>query len=377
MCGLLLRTLAVVAIATTSATRTPAQAVQFDTSPAGYLERPGELYTLQLGALPTMRFQQGDGGLRQGNPLSVLGVGCRLDNRSYDATMGVGRSWTRVALNMSETANALKMLETFQSNRLATPVSVFDGKVTWPTVTGRPQKPKWGAEVAFPFRSPFAYGGKNDLLLEWVFQGGSLANQGTWRSSLPYYLDAASATGVSFSDEAANITTGQCGNAAVRMTWNNFHQDHATPSYRGKTLAIGETWNAVAGKPLIHAWGLPLQRPVNIGALCNNLHIQPMVFFFGVGSQPSPPFDPGGSHRTSDIWFRSAPSSFGVTAGAQAAFENAQGRLSLTGARTMRLAGAPPAPVAKILIWSDNPATTTGTRLNTPWTMAFLAFAYR
>ncbi|MHC4812845.1 MAG: hypothetical protein ACYTKC_11010 [Planctomycetota bacterium] len=354
-----------------------AQSTRYVTSPAGYLQKPGELYTLQLGALRNMRFQQGDGILQKGAAVSILQLDYRLDNRTYASDQGVGRTWTQVTLSMSEVNRADRMSRTFSSNRLVTPVVVFQSKVTWSGVVGRPTVLKWGSHVSFPFLRPWAYSGKNDMLMEWVFTGGALANSAAWTASLPYYMDSASHTGVSFADEWSIVSTGQCGGPFVRMTYNNFHKQYQFPSQAGKTLAASESRLTTPNTPLIHTWGLPRATPLDVGARCNKLHIDPQVFFFGTGSKPNPPFDPGGSFLTPKLWFPTWPPAYGVRVGAQTAYVDAQQVFSLGGASFVKLPGAPPAPVRKLLIWSANIAAGTGTLLNTPWTTAFPRVWYR
>ena len=59
-----------------------------------------------------------------------------------------------------------------------------------PPVTGRPSSTPWG-HVAFPFTGTWVYTGKNDMLADYQFSHGTLANRVGWTraNNAYYYLD--------------------------------------------------------------------------------------------------------------------------------------------------------------------------------------------
>jgi hypothetical protein len=83
---------------------------------------------------------------------------------------------------------------TFANNLLTPPTRVFLGSVNWPAFTSQGQPGAFGGaagELDFPFAQPWTYGGTSDIVLDFDFNGGALANQGAWgnATSIGYGLD--------------------------------------------------------------------------------------------------------------------------------------------------------------------------------------------
>lgn len=139
-----------------------------------------------------MRQQHAEGELR-GMKLSLSEVAWRYDYRNHVASTTGGRTWTQVTLNLSDT-DWTKMVSTWTKNEYSTPVEVFNSKFAVPPKTGTPffQPDNFGGSLAVPFKSPYAYSGNQDLLLDWLFLGGTLDNNVTWSggTARSYYLDS-------------------------------------------------------------------------------------------------------------------------------------------------------------------------------------------
>lgn len=149
----------------------------------------------RLGQYQNERFQAADGQFRK-QLLIISEISYRLDaGRNYGTgtSGGGGRSWTRVTLHMAE-CDYDQVTNTFSTNVLTTPQKVFDAKMTWQAQVGVPSgnPVAWGSHGhKFPFSSGWVYSGSKDILLDYVFVGGTLANSAAWSGSTSkrYYLD--------------------------------------------------------------------------------------------------------------------------------------------------------------------------------------------
>ena len=168
------------------------------TSPAGGLTIEGQHYAYYLGRYADARYQFADGE-NKGKASAITEVRYRLDNRAHTTSTAMGRSWSNVTLQMSEMANFETMSNTWSQNISGTQTTVFSAKADWDSQTGTPMiKPDiWGGmkgKLRFPFTKPWVYTGKSDMLLDYAFTGGTLANASTWSGSTSryYYLDGES-----------------------------------------------------------------------------------------------------------------------------------------------------------------------------------------
>jgi len=253
------------------------------TSPNGLLSKDGGIYSFILGGLPSARFQFGDGEV-VGNKMVLTQVDYRLQRLvPYDIYMGSGRSWKSVTLDMA-TCDAGKMSPTYTLNVLSTPTRVFSSAVTWATVSGLQASNPWGKQVSFPFTTPFAYDGKADMLYDYQFNGGTLANRFPWGASTYqlYYLDGV--VNEEFSGALAYqqvpVSPVPCFDAAQNtaaypwMYATTYGDKYATASLAGKVHLYHESTYTAPSAAFLHALALNgTDKGVNVGARCSNLHL--------------------------------------------------------------------------------------------------------
>ncbi|MHC4078288.1 MAG: hypothetical protein ACYST0_07575 [Planctomycetota bacterium] len=259
------------------------------TSPAGYLTTAGSSYSYYLGRYSNGRYQMADGELK-GKTLAMTRFDFRLDNRSYGTTTGMGRSWTRVTLDMAET-DVADMTNAWDDNILTTPTRVFDSKMTWTTVTGRPSSTPWG-HVSFPFTKTWVYTGKNDMLAEYLFYGGTLANSGRWTggNNSYYYLDSIpNQDAISGSGTYMPTSSNNCNDSALSSTTGAytygyataFHVNYTTHTYRDKLRLYWYSYYTAPAKSVIHAFGVGRGNTagIDIGARCHRLYLDATLPF--------------------------------------------------------------------------------------------------
>ena len=122
-------------------------------------------------------------------PTGIRDVAYRLEYRLSRSYTVIGRTWTNVTLKMSETNKYNVMSRTYASNITSTQTTVYSSKHDFPSHAGVPLlKPDvWGGlsgKLRFPFQRAWVYTGKNEILLDFTFLGGKLANGYTlWTGS--------------------------------------------------------------------------------------------------------------------------------------------------------------------------------------------------
>ena len=192
------------------------------------------------------------------------------------------------------------MSQTFTANIGNSPTIVFSSKWSWPTQSGIPllRPDAWGSvggRLRVPFSKPWAYSGKNSILADYSFRGGTLANAATWNTRTPgYYLDGEDLhrdyrygsidvipelmQRRQCADSAfAPRTAATAGAGAIA-----YGRSSPMIALRGK-LEFGHYsfWTA-PGALVIHALGLAgSTKGVDIGAGCNRLYVdigQPTVY---------------------------------------------------------------------------------------------------
>jgi len=287
-------------------------------SPPGYVTKEGEQYAAFFGAYATQRYQIGDGHLR-GSKIALTQLSLRHDCWDYDQDHGgLGRSWSQVTLALAE-SDLSRIQATFTANSLTTPTQVYGGQVRWPTFTGLPKNCPAplgdGYNLRFPFRSSFMWGGQNDLLLDFAFQGGSLANTMSWgTSAIFYYLDSANQgtktgmrlrfLGSSTCKDASQTSAALCrigAEVAAASNGNNV------------SFSLGSQWTAPS-KPVIKALGVVGSTVgTDIGA-CNRLYLAaPLFFDFQTAQAGSgfsftffPPLPWNGAFAGTTLWCQAA-----------------------------------------------------------------------
>lgn len=162
-------------------------------SPPGFATQEGNNNSYQFVNYSAQRRQIGDGEMR-GQKRSLTQVAWRYDYRLHNASTATGRKWTNVTLNLCD-CDWLKMEatggNTFTKNQLSTPVEVFNSSWSLPSYNSTPFTKPDAFRHKMPFKSPYAHSGTNDLLLDFVFLGGTMDNNVTWSggTNRSYYLD--------------------------------------------------------------------------------------------------------------------------------------------------------------------------------------------
>jgi hypothetical protein len=330
----------------------PAQIKQI-TCPPGNVTTEGSGYSSSLGLWANGRSQFVDGTCK-GLKMVIRKMDFRLDNRSYITQTALGRTWQKVALSMCEQDFTVAPSVTFTKNCTTTPVTVFSGPQSWPTVVGTPKSPApWGGGTkqpySFPFSAPWLYSGSRRMVYDFSFQGGSLSNGFSWRSyGLPYYMDCVGYIadhGMRCDNTTRNSPiVPKCYDSGIPfpsvanadLVWCNYSNTTTVVAYRGKTLAYSRASGVAASAPLVLTWGLPQATPLNLGAACNLLYVKPVQYFFANATRY-------GTYITPFQVFKQVPGSYGITVACQAAWADSQtGQFSLTGAEITTLPKAVP-----------------------------------
>ena len=104
---------------------------------------------------------------------------------------GTGRTWKSVVLVMSG-CSLPRLTRSYNQNVLSTPTIVFNGPTTWPTLTGRTRSTPAQWLIKFPFKTTWRPQRTLDILADFTFNGGTLANNASWTTHVNnnYYLDS-------------------------------------------------------------------------------------------------------------------------------------------------------------------------------------------
>jgi hypothetical protein len=267
-------------------------------SPKDLAAVEGQYYSYLLGGWTSMRLQSLDGENR-GSIASMKEIAFRLDNRSYYSSVGMGRTFSNVTLQLAD-GDIATMTNNYAGNMKSTPTTVFSASVTWPTMTGYPltNPALWGGTTGayrFPFTTQWLYLGKTDIVTDWTFTGGTLANNYAWTSTLSryYYFDGfgnpnstVGGTYVSIPtsrlDNTSPGVTGRCNDSAFGTTSIGaysyiyatiYPQYYANVDWQNKLLIYSYSYYTAYNAPVIHAWGFQTNTTgINLGTGCNNMH---------------------------------------------------------------------------------------------------------
>lgn len=272
------------------------------TTPQGGLTLEGTQYAYYLGRYADGRFQFVDGEHTGGKAFVITEIGYRLDNRSHTTSTAMGRSWSNVTLNMSETSKYDTLGATFASNITSTPQLVFNNKADWDSQIGAPLlKPDiWGGlrgKLRFPFTAPWTYTAKSDMLLDYSFTGGALLNGAPWSgsSAWSYYLDGENVSTSSMSGLSERPVTRAnppCNDASVTYTsiGNNayvyanaytYGANSSTITQRNKLLVSHYSYYTAPNAPVVHVLGIGSQTlGIDAAARCNKLHVNMNLPYF-------------------------------------------------------------------------------------------------
>lgn len=307
---------------------TPLAAQSTLISPPGmFPESSGTLaFSSYLGGYTNQRYQLVDGS-QTGTARSLKSLSMRRDTDPGYAM--VGRSWQQVSLRLGG-GHFESFSSTFSQNFRASPALLFEGAVTWSVPTGLSTRPApFGADGAsFPFRVPYVYDGRDDLVCEMEFQGGRRSDAASWNTGflLPYYLD-----GVTVADyqDAKNTRLGLAtcidsghSQAGLQRLFLRSHSS-TSPFMPDQIYHFQEVYNLPAGAPVLQAIGLPM--PAALPAThCTQLWVAPIVVLRGTT-------DAGGYLRTSLGSATYDSKLVGLTLASQTAWtDSAHRRLMLT-----------------------------------------------
>lgn len=273
-------------------------------SPKFLAAKEGQYSTSIFGAYADMRYQTIDGENR-GKVAVLKEVALRLDHRNHASYTAMGRTWTGVNIDVAD-GDAATFSSDFSTNRTSTPTRVFSGSVTWPSATGLPatRPTPWGGtngEYRFPFSKSWLYLGQSDIVTDWQFSGGTLANSSVWSStrSASYYMDSfgsgtssTSATGENvpttrLNNNSAGVT-GRCNDSAWGTTTTgaylygyaySYGSYYSNIDWRDKLVVRSYSYYTAPNAPVMHAWGFQTNKAgLDIGTGCNRLHISgPML----------------------------------------------------------------------------------------------------
>jgi hypothetical protein len=342
-----------------------------------------------LGQYADERLQAVDGQFRQ-RLMLITEVSYRLDQRNYAAnatSAGVGRTWSNVTLAMSG-SDYDRFGATFSTNGSNTPTRVFSGSMTWADMIGMPiaDPAPWGSHGhAFPFTSPWFHAGTEDILFDYVFTGGTLANSATWggTTSVRYYLDGyysayfALGAQVDHPPSPGQTNPPFCMDSAFSSSTNAarndiqgiflYNGDH--PSRPDEVYLQWRSFNTAPSAPVINALafaGLPTG--VAIGAACNSLYLDTTMPHILIPQTAAS----SGTSPFITLGARFVPSMGGLSLWFQSAWaDSATSRFSLTTAteRTVPSSIPPRGPRRQTLYSSDpNAVSGNGPHLNgTSW----------
>ncbi len=263
------------------------------TSPAGYLSKEGPKSSNHFGGYRDWRIQIFDGHWRGKGVKFLTQVDYRIDYRNHTATTGPGRSWTNVTLAISEGRHDGTILPAWSANSLTAPAKVFSGSITWPTLAGypngRPAPNPWGKEVAFPFAQLWPYSGNNDILLDYTFAGGKLANNAAWNSLVEYRLDAPTADAYSTFYRAYGTLnckdSWQTKGALSAMIATTYAKQAFNPTRNGKLSIYLRSLYTGGSQPVVQVVSLRRLSVAFPGVTCNQLEVDmtaPHLIFSGI-----------------------------------------------------------------------------------------------
>jgi hypothetical protein len=342
----------------------PALAQNTTTSPIGLETAGGDHFSYWMGRYADGRFQVGDGELRN-KALTITQIDFRIDNRSYGPTTGTSRTWTRVTVDMSET-EVERLSQNWVLNATSTPTRVFDSRMTWATINGRPTFQPWG-QISFPFKTAWFYSGKTDMLRDYWFRGGTLANAAPWSGSTSalYYLDGVtnpdSTTGTGSYMPAADS---RCNDSAVTLATgayaygvaNTYNVNYSTNTYRDKLRVRWYSYYTAPDKPVFQVVGVGVGNTagVEIGARCNRLYVdlsKPYLLLSKTAQNTAEAYS--GPTEIITPWETRLQ---GLAFHVQAAWADSRsGLFSLTRARSFVVPGYPTQPLKKRMAFRYSP----------------------
>lgn len=355
----------------------------YATSPKGLLAAEGTSFAdFGFGNYAAGRYVLMDGSWR-GSLLAIQGLAFRADYRSHTPSSSMGRSWSRVTLDIYEgdhdghPANSTQR----QLSQIATstPQRVFNAGVSWPSLSGIPTTQPAPFHYVFPFGRHLVYTGSRDLCADFVFTGGTMQNGAPWASTtaFPYYLDApdanpgfstgterrlgASGTARGCIDQGAGFNQG----AYTRSVMTSYNSQVDYKPFRDTTRLSVASYFTAPNRPVLLAItdqshpGIP-----HPATNCNQLHFDPGRPWGLFAPSTTTPFGTLSALLVSATY---SSAYVGKTMLTQAAWiDSATGQFRLSAASLGTLPAAPPATHPRRLCVTSSTSSLQGLATNDP-----------
>jgi len=332
--------------------------------PFGHEAAEGSLMTISFGLAPEARYQFAEGGLR-GHLTLMNRVSYRPEGR--DVVFGVplkspGRSWSNVQLRLSN-CDITKLTKTFATNSLSAPTLVFSAKVNWPDQANKSQtSPKpFESALSFPLTSIYASAGTKDLLLDYVFRGGTLKNNANWAkiNAQPYALDAGVLGSILFGQAKVTwVGNRKCkdpgsffGPTGLDALMVAYRKQAGLPALNNKFVLNMQSNSTAPLSSVLHAIGVTGdQKGLWVGA-CNRLHMTPVLI--------RSLFADGSGHARWSVSATYQSQLVNVPLWFQGAWTNSKTKgLELTNAVALRVPIQPPATQQRRALWAFSASAT-------------------
>jgi hypothetical protein len=263
-----------------------------------YQSAAGKAYQYYFGRYSNGRWQFADGNFRN-TALVVTKVSMRRSStRTYSDTYRMGRSWTNVNIAISPT-DLTSLTSNFSNNQTSTPTQCYSGAMSWPTVpVGLHANSQNVYTIQAPLTTPYinSGSGSDDMLIDYKFRGGTLANNGVWasRTTKWYYTDGYQVTSVISGPQRFfhDTTTAGCVDSAARPLFSRsytyqwifrYSSAYRTTSFRNRLRLYNYTYNVGPSSPFMNVVDLAVN-PAGIpfGAGCEKLYlgVTPAALFY-------------------------------------------------------------------------------------------------
>jgi hypothetical protein len=335
------------------------------TSPSGFENKEAPAFAYYFAMHANGRQQFAD-GMQKGKGTKLISkVSYRLDYRNHTTSTGAGKSWANVQLRISD-CNFATMSNVFAANPTSTPTLVYNSAVTWPAQSGSPSTnpAPWSASRAFPFSTPWFYVATSDILLDYQFNGGKLANAAPWSGNsarlMPYHdanssYDYASWT-LTYLGTQNCVDSGQTVGAYTYFTGYTYPKSAGT-THDGQVYSWITAYNVGFNVNVVVAIGLKGTAGTTFpGVTCNKLFLDataPWILLFGKTTATAswyfnsfgyPPFNPAMVNL--NLWGQTAWN------------DSVTGMLKLSRAARTVVQNQPPNPPPKKMIYASSPTAT-------------------
>ncbi|MCA8955408.1 MAG: hypothetical protein KDC87_05005 [Planctomycetes bacterium] len=348
---------------------TTAAAQSYATIPGGLLTAESSSYSLYFGSRDSMRAQIFNN--EHNAQVRVFGeASFRLDGGRSGSSYFAGRTWSNVQLTVDEVAYA-SASPTFAANLSTNAKVVFNQQMSWPTYSGATNSPHtWATEVNMPFSSTWLYTGTQDIVLDFQFSGGTLANNAAWTGYSTYYLDGVYST-TSVGGGSVNVGTNNCLNSPHTSgpfcvpVLRTYAKNSGNPTTDDKFEFYWWLYRYPANT--LTAFGVSLtgsKTGVDIGNPCNFYYLGPSIFVVLLGTTPA---TNSGSFNfpSQKLYTPYVPAAVGLTLYTQAAYtEPTRNQFELTRAGYADFLAQPIVLQGTQWTWAAPVTATSGGSLN-------------